>query len=114
MPNEVRRLAKLLHIKITEKFKDYRSTYKAFNPDMRNGMRFTDFCQGFEDIGIFLEHETMRMLFDTLDRNLDGEISYFEFCSLNPDHCLRIKPVPMPFVARKRLFIKAKPPLPNH
>ena len=42
------------------------------------------------DIGMSMEPGPMRLLFDTLDRNLDGEISYFEFCSLNPDHCLRM------------------------
>ncbi|CAI2361416.1 unnamed protein product [Moneuplotes crassus] len=94
LPDHLVSLMKLIHVKIDEKFKDYKDAFRAFDNDYSGNIGFTELVEGLETMGILLELESMKKLFNYLDVNKDGEINFNEFCRLHYDSHLMNKDPP--------------------
>jgi len=73
------RIVEVVHIKIEEKFKNYREAFRKFNADFNDTLSFSEFVEGLESIGISLKLVDFRELYDFLDKNSDGGINFQEF-----------------------------------
>lgn len=59
--------------------------FRAFDKNFDGGLNFKEFITGMEDIGIKLKLSDLRLIFDTIDYNNEGEIGFSKFCLLNTD-----------------------------
>jgi len=117
LPDHLASLMKLIHTKIDEKFKNYKSAFRAFDNDYSGQIGFTELVEGLEMMGILLELDHMKKLFNYLDVNNDGQINFSEFWGLNYDNHLIDKD---PIILKSKVKritapgIKQKPPLHHH
>ncbi len=79
------KLIKYIHLKIEEKFKDFRHAFRSFDKNYDGNLTFKEFMTGLENIGIRLPLEDFKLMFDALDYNNEGEIGFNNFCMLNAD-----------------------------
>ena len=79
IPGELISLIKLIHLKIEEKYKNYRDAFRAFDSDFSGKIGFKEVVEGLEAMGILLELDNMKKLFSYLDVDKDGEINFSEF-----------------------------------
>ena len=79
MPPHLASLMKLIHVKIDEKYKNYRDAFRAFDSDFSGVIGFTELVEGLEAMGILLQLDRMKQLFNFLDTNQDGVINFSEF-----------------------------------
>lgn len=79
------KLIKYIHLKIEEKFKDFRHAFRSFDKNYDGNLTFKEFMTGLENIGIRLPLEDFKLMFDALDYNNEGEIGFNSFCMLNAD-----------------------------
>ena len=86
------RIVEMIHIKIEEKFKNYREAFRRFNVDFNDYISFSEFCKGLESIGISLKLSDYRQVYDLIDENKNGQISYTEFCKIA--HIIDKQPLP--------------------
>lgn len=122
LPDHLVSLMKLIHVKIHEKFNDYKNAFRAFDNDYSGNIGFTELVEGLESMGILLELENMKKLFNYLDINKDGEINFAEFCRLDYDnHLINKDPVgssgkgkPKPLVAYDALSKTSQNSQPSH
>ena len=82
----------MIHIKIEEKFKNYREAFRRFNVDFNDYISFSEFCKRLESIGISLKLSDYRQVYDLIDENKNGQISYTEFCKIA--HIIDKHPLP--------------------
>lgn len=52
--NKVDKLMRQMHIRIEEKFKDYRKAFRTFDKDYSGGLQFNEFILGMEEMGMRL------------------------------------------------------------
>jgi Ca2+-binding EF-hand superfamily protein len=83
--NRTEKLLKHIHLRVEEKFKDYRSAFRSFDKNYVGNLTFKEFMNGLENIGIRLALEDFKILFEILDYNKTGEIGFNKFCLLNTD-----------------------------
>lgn len=74
-----------MHIRIEQKFKDYRSAFRLFDLNHDGSISFEEFVVFAEFTGVQLPISDFRLIFDTLDYDGNGEIDFSEFCLINTD-----------------------------
>lgn len=83
--SRIDKLFRYVHMRIEEKFKDFRHAFRSFDKNFDGGLNFKEFITGMEGIGVKLKIQDYRLLFDALDYDKEGEIGFFKFCLLNTD-----------------------------
>lgn len=63
----IQQLLKQIHIRIEEKFSDYRSAFRSIDQNFDGGLSFQEFVAGCEFSGIQLPIKDYRLVFDVLD-----------------------------------------------
>lgn len=61
------RLFKYVHVRIEEKFKDFRHAFRSFDKNFDGGLNFKEFITGMEGIGMKLKISDYRLIFEALD-----------------------------------------------
>ena len=83
--NKTDRLIKYVHIRIEEKFKDFRHAFRSFDKNFDGNLSFKEFMCGLENIGIILSLEDFQKIFKALDYDNAEDIDFEKFCLLNTD-----------------------------
>jgi Ca2+-binding EF-hand superfamily protein len=76
---------KKIHMKIEEKFKDYRRCFRSFEKVSDRFMKLNEFAIGCENIGIRLSLEEFKHVYNLLDSEQTGNIDFSQFCKINSD-----------------------------
>lgn len=76
---------KQIHIRIEEKWSDYRSAFRSIDQNFDGGLSFQEFVAGCEFSGIQLPIKDYRLVFDVLDYDKKGEVDFRKFCLINTD-----------------------------
>ena len=78
-------LVKFIHMRIEEKFKDFRKGFRSFDKNYDGNLNFKEFMQGLENIGIKLVYDDYKRVFSFVDFDGKGDIDFNKFCLLNTD-----------------------------
>ena len=78
-------LLRYIHLKIEERFKDYRKAFRAIDKNFDGGLSFKEFMIAIENLGIRFSFKDHRRVFNFVDFDNDGEIDFNKFCLLNTD-----------------------------
>eukprot|EP00347_Sterkiella_histriomuscorum_P007996 403346767 len=79
------KLVRYVHMRIEEKFKDFRHAFRSFDRNYDGNLSFKEFMSGLENIGIRLNLEDFLKIFQVLDYNQTNDIDFSKFCLLNTD-----------------------------
>lgn len=85
MNDRLEKLLKIIHARIEEKFRDYRTAFRNIDKDFGGFLEFKEFITSFEEMGIRLKVADFKMIFDALDYDSRGVIDFNKFCFLNSD-----------------------------
>jgi len=83
--DRLEKLLKIIHARIEEKFRDYRTAFRNIDKDFGGSLEFKEFITSFEEMGICLKVADFKMIFDALDFDSRGQIDFNKFCFLNSD-----------------------------
>ena len=83
--DRLEKLLKIIHARIEEKFRDYRTAFRNIDKDFGGSLEFKEFITSFEEMGIRLKIADFKMIFDALDYDSRGQIDFNKFCFLNAD-----------------------------
>ena len=81
----VEKLLKIFHARIEEKYRDFRTAFRAIDKDFGGQLEFKEFVMTFEEMGIKLRLSDFKLIFDALDYDGRGHIDFTKFCFLNAD-----------------------------
>lgn len=79
------KLVRYVHMRIEEKFKNFRQAFRSFDKNYDGNLSFKEFMSGLENIGIRLSLDDFLKIFQVLDYNQMNEIDFYKFCLLNTD-----------------------------
>jgi Ca2+-binding EF-hand superfamily protein len=79
------KLLKLVHMRVEEKYKDFRHAFRAMDKDFGGKLEFSEFMLALEEWGIKLRLGDFKLIFDALDYNQQGTVDFSKFCHLNVD-----------------------------
>jgi len=79
------KLLKIIHARIEEKYRDFRTAFRAIDKDFGGQLEFKEFMLTLEEMGIKLKLTDFKLIFDTLDFDGRGNIDFTKFCYLNAD-----------------------------
>ena len=87
------KLLDMLVRKIEEKYYRVAEAFKFFaSPSQSNKVTFNDFVIGLENLRLKLETKDIMKMFEYLDKDRDGHISYQEFCGLAEERRMGLDP----------------------
>lgn len=78
-------LIRHIHVKIEEKFKDFRMAFWSFDKNYDGGLSFKEFIFGLENLGVKFKYEDFWLVFNFVDFDNTWEIDFNKFCLLNTD-----------------------------
>lgn len=70
----------MIEMRMEEKFKNIGQAFRTFDTDGDSRITFEEFWKGLTNVGIIMEKDTCKELFDYLDENGDRIIEFNEFC----------------------------------
>ena len=82
----------LIAIKIEEKFISLAKSFLAFDLDNDQFITKTEFAKGIEGIRVKLNKEDIEKVFNHMDKDKDGALSYAEFCGFAEEKRRNIDP----------------------
>ena len=85
------KLFRYVHVRIEEKYKDFRQAFRGLDKDFGGSLDFKEFVVGCEQIGIRLKLEDFKLIFEAIDYDNKGDIDFTKFCLLNTDRKINIK-----------------------
>lgn len=85
MNERLEKLLKMIHLRIEEKYRDFRQAFRAIDKDFGGRLEFKEFMMAMEEIGIKLRLIDFKLIFDALDFDQKGHIDFIKFCHLNAD-----------------------------
>lgn len=74
-----------IHLRIEEKFRDYRKAFRSFDVNFDGVLTFQEFCEGCELSGINLPVSEFKLVYDTIDYDSQGQVDFKKFCLINTD-----------------------------
>lgn len=83
--DRLEKLLKIIHARVEEKFRDYRTAFRNIDKDYGGYLEFKEFIVSLEEMGICLKVTDFKMIFDALDYDSRGSIDFNKFCFLNTD-----------------------------
>jgi Ca2+-binding EF-hand superfamily protein len=83
--NRLEKLLKIIHARIEEKYRDYRTAFRNIDKDFGGELEFKEFMTSFEEMGIHLKLADFKLIFDALDYDSRGHVDFNKFCFLNAD-----------------------------
>ena len=63
------KLVRYVHLKLEEKFKNYRNAFRSFDKNYDGNLNFKEFMSGLENIGIRLSLQDFKKIFDYIDHD---------------------------------------------
>lgn len=75
----------MIHIRIEEKFGEYRKAFRQFDINKDNDLSFEEFVYGCEFCGIAMPIQDFKAVYNTIDYDGNGGIDFNKFCLLNSD-----------------------------
>ena len=82
----------LIAIKIEEKFHNLNKAFLSFDLDGDQGIGRHEFHKGIENLRVKLPKSEIDKVFDHMDQDLDGKLSYLEFCGFSEEKRRNIDP----------------------
>lgn len=92
MKSDIYRLYEMIWTKVHEKFDKINHAYKFFAGLTTSMISFNDFVIGLENLRLKLTTKEISDVFESLDKDRDGYISYLEFCNLAEERRRGIDP----------------------
>mmetsp|Transcript_20919 Transcript_20919/g.15363 ORF Transcript_20919/g.15363 Transcript_20919/m.15363 type:complete len:100 (-) Transcript_20919:3-302(-) len=89
-------------LKLQEKFSSMSACFRFFDLNCDNKVNKQEFFTGIESLGVRLSYSSAMKVFEGLDKDLDGQLSYQEFCQLSEEKRRGIDPFDSHFAARKQ------------
>jgi Ca2+-binding EF-hand superfamily protein len=83
--SRIKKLIRMIHIRLEEKFGEYTKAFRAFDLNKDNDLSFEEFVYGCEFRGITMPISDFKLVYDTIDYDGAGGISFLKFCLLNLD-----------------------------
>ena len=97
MKSEINKLLDQLEAKVHEKFEKVNLAYRFFaGLTFPQKISFNDFVIGLENLRLKLSTKEVIAMFEALDQDKDGYISYNEFCELSEERRRGIDPFDSP------------------
>ncbi|CDW88969.1 ef hand family protein [Stylonychia lemnae] len=90
--SDIYKLYELIWVKIQEKYDKINHAYKFFAGLSTNKISFNDFVIGLENLRLKLTTKEINDVFNSLDQDKDGYISYLEFCNMAEERRRGIDP----------------------
>eukprot|EP00351_Strombidinopsis_sp_SopsisLIS2011_P005729 CAMPEP_0116872698 /NCGR_PEP_ID=MMETSP0463-20121206/3524_1 /TAXON_ID=181622 /ORGANISM="Strombidinopsis sp, Strain SopsisLIS2011" /LENGTH=144 /DNA_ID=CAMNT_0004513331 /DNA_START=125 /DNA_END=559 /DNA_ORIENTATION=- len=81
--DRVDKLIQFVHFRMEEKFKGYREAFRMFDKNFDGSLNFREFMTGLSSIGVNLNMPDYRLIFEFIDYDEAGDISFFKFCLLD-------------------------------
>lgn len=81
----IEKILKIIHARIEEKYRDFRTAFRAIDKDFGGQLEFKEFMLTLEEMGIKLKLTDFKLIFDALDYDGRGHIDFTKFCYLNAD-----------------------------
>lgn len=81
----IEKILKIIHARIEEKYRDFRTAFRAIDKDFGGQLEFKEFMLTLEEMGIKLKLTDFKLIFDALDYDGRGRIDFTKFCYLNAD-----------------------------
>ena len=78
----LKRMLDMLHIKLSEKFRNLAEAYRYFDQNFNNRVSFAEFQATLDALRIKYQVEQMDEIFQYLDKDQKGYVSYQDFCEL--------------------------------
>lgn len=91
----------LVSSKIYERFKDLLTAFRYFDTDHTMSLSLNEFAQGIEYLRIKIGFDDVKKLYNFLDKDLSGVISYGEFKLLSEENWRRFDPIVRYFEVKK-------------
>ena len=85
-------LLDLIWTKIEERFHFVAAAFRSFDLDINNNITLGAFETGLDNLRIKISSKEVRKIFNYLDQDQDGGISYNEFCALCEEKRRKIDP----------------------
>ncbi len=85
MNERIEKILKIIHARIEEKYRDFRTAFRAIDKDFGGQLEFKEFMLTLEELGIKLKLTDFKLIFDALDFDGRGHIDFTKFCYLNAD-----------------------------
>jgi Ca2+-binding EF-hand superfamily protein len=81
-----------LHIKIEERYNTLASAFLFFDVDQNQRINYNEFYNALDALKLKILISDAQRIFDYLDTDKDGWITYNEFCGLDSDYVPKIEP----------------------
>lgn len=94
-------LLRYIHMKIEEKYKNYRMAFRKFDCNYDGSLSFPEFMTGLEVLGIRYSLKDFRKVYDFIDYNQENQIDFNKFCMMNTD---KIKMKNWKKILREKVF----------
>eukprot|EP00347_Sterkiella_histriomuscorum_P010172 403377330 len=108
------KLVKYVHIRVEEKFKDFRHAFRSIDKNFDGKLSFKEFIEGLEGVGVKFSLEDFTKLFQHLDHDNQGLIDFSKFCMINTDKLKGKQYVQTLQNDPKDHKMKRRPPLPSN
>ena len=79
---ELDSLLDLLYQKVSERFIQMNAAFKFFDQDNSLSINFIEFYSGLDRIRMKVTETQARKMFEFLDKNRTGDLTYNEFCDI--------------------------------
>lgn len=83
--NHTQQLLRIIHMRLEQKFKDYRKAFRHFDVNFDGSVEFHEFVQGLELCGINMPYHDYKLVFDAINWDNAKEIDFSKFCLINTD-----------------------------
>lgn len=83
----------LISFKIHERFKNLLSAFRYFDNDHQLSLTLNEFAQGIEHLRIKISFDQVKQIFNFLDKDMDGQISFEEFKQLSEENWRKFDPI---------------------
>lgn len=83
--DRLEKIMKTIHIRIEQKYRDYRAAFQSIDKDFNGKLAFKEFMMTLEDIGIKLRLNDFKLIFSSLDYDSKGVVDFEKFCHVNVD-----------------------------
>lgn len=89
--NHTQQLLRIIHLRLEQKFKDYRKAFRQFDVNFDGSVEFHEFVQGLEICGINMPYHDYKLVFDAINWDNSKSINFNKFCLINTDKSNNIK-----------------------
>ena len=82
---KLHRLLEFVWVRLQERFKNFSPAFRFFDLNFNNRVSFNEFQFGMENLKVKLSSRDQQLIFNFLDKDHKGYISYEDFTTLSPE-----------------------------